>query len=78
MTMTFATPVLETDRLILRAPRIEDFVTCEAFLTSDRAQVFGGSLARQLGAVIDPEAALPVGDDPAKPRVWRHRKGADS
>jgi RimJ/RimL family protein N-acetyltransferase len=36
------TPVLKTDRLILRAPRMADYSAFEAFYASDRAQYIGG------------------------------------
>ena len=36
------TPVIETERLILRGPRMEDFPAWEAFYTSPRAQYIGG------------------------------------
>lgn len=36
------TPVLETERLILRAPRMEDYPAFEAFYMSKRAQFIGG------------------------------------
>lgn len=36
------TPVIETERLILRAPRMADYPTWEAFFASDRAKFIGG------------------------------------
>ncbi|MEO1469991.1 MAG: GNAT family N-acetyltransferase [Pseudomonadota bacterium] len=43
MTVTLtATPVVETERLILRAPEAGDWPAWEAFFTSDRAQYVGG------------------------------------
>ena len=36
------TPVLETERLILRAPQMSDFDAFEAFLATDRAEFVGG------------------------------------
>ncbi|MCX7889525.1 MAG: GNAT family N-acetyltransferase [Rhodobacteraceae bacterium] len=47
--MTFplhGTPVLETGRLVLRAPSPGDFEPCAAFLMSDRARFVGGPLTR--------------------------------
>ncbi len=41
------TPVLETDRLILRAPRMADYPTWEAFFASDRAKFIGGPSDRR-------------------------------
>ena len=39
----FATlPVLRTDRLILRAPKVEDFALYVSLMSSDRAQYLGG------------------------------------
>jgi RimJ/RimL family protein N-acetyltransferase len=49
MTPTLAqTPVIETERLILRAPQRDDFEPCAEFLTSDRAKYVGGPLDRNL------------------------------
>ncbi len=39
-------PVIETARLRLRAPRLEDFVAYEAVFTSDRAVYMGGPFSR--------------------------------
>lgn len=36
------TPVLETDRLTLRAPRMDDYPAFEAFYASERARFIGG------------------------------------
>jgi RimJ/RimL family protein N-acetyltransferase len=41
-----ATPVLETDRLTLRAPQARDWEDFAAFLTSDRASFVGGPVPR--------------------------------
>jgi RimJ/RimL family protein N-acetyltransferase len=49
MTPTLAhTPVIETERLILRAPQRGDFGPCADFLTSERAKYVGGPLDRNL------------------------------
>jgi RimJ/RimL family protein N-acetyltransferase len=40
-----AIPVLETDRLILRAPRLDDWPVLEAIWTSDRARHIGGPMS---------------------------------
>jgi RimJ/RimL family protein N-acetyltransferase len=40
------TPVIETDRLRLRAPKASDFETCAEFLASPRAEFVGGPLSR--------------------------------
>lgn len=49
MTPTLAqTPLIETDRLVLRAPKRGDYEPCAAFLTSDRARFVGGPLDRNL------------------------------
>lgn len=42
------TPVLETERLILRAPRTEDFDAAASFFASDRARHIGGPISRDL------------------------------
>ena len=48
MTTTVTIPTLETDRLILRAPRIGDFEGFAAFFASDRARYISeGLTARQ-------------------------------
>ena len=39
-------PVIETPRLILRFPQIEDELLCNAFLASDRARFVGGPVGR--------------------------------
>jgi len=41
------TPVLQTERLLLRAPQLRDWEPLAEFLTSDRAQFVGGPLARE-------------------------------
>ena len=41
-----AIPRIETERLVLRAPRMEDFETVAAFLASDRARFMGGPYER--------------------------------
>ena len=49
MTATLAqTPVIETERLVLRAPKRGDYEPCAAFLTSERAKFVGGPLDRTL------------------------------
>lgn len=40
------TPVLETPRLILRAPRMDDFEGFAAYVTSDRSRFTGGPVDR--------------------------------
>jgi RimJ/RimL family protein N-acetyltransferase len=40
-------PVVETERLILREPRVEDFETVAAFLTSARSRMIGGPCERR-------------------------------
>jgi len=42
MTTTFTTPTLETDRLILRAPRSTDVDAYKAFYAQERSQYVGG------------------------------------
>lgn len=42
------TTVLETERLIMRAPQIEDFDAVAAFYASERAQFVGGPMTREL------------------------------
>lgn len=58
MTVTFQAPVLETERLTMRAPRLEDAEAFAAFFGSERAKFVGGpttperswrSLAQELG-----------------------------
>lgn len=46
MTATLNIPEIETDRLILRAPREEDFEAFAAFGASDRSQFVGGPFPR--------------------------------
>ncbi len=45
---TFAIPTLETERLLLRAPRVEDFEPEAAFFASERSRTVGGPLPRPL------------------------------
>jgi len=40
------TPVIETERLILRAPTLEDYPAFERFMASGRAQYVGGPIGR--------------------------------
>ncbi|MFC7703030.1 GNAT family N-acetyltransferase [Plastorhodobacter daqingensis] len=40
------TPVLRTERLVLRAPGPQDWESCAAFMASDRARYVGGPLSR--------------------------------
>ena len=47
MTTLISIPTLETDRLILRAPRIEDFEAYVAFNASPRSAGVGGPYTRQ-------------------------------
>ena len=42
------TPVIETERLLLRAPRLEDFEPFAAFLGSERSRYMGGPVDRAL------------------------------
>lgn len=42
------TPVLETERLILRAPQADDFAPFAAFMAGDRAGFVGGPLSADL------------------------------
>lgn len=41
------TPTLTTDRLILRAPQLQDFSAFATFLTGSRAIYVGGPLTRE-------------------------------
>lgn len=43
------TPVLETERLILRAPQASDFDALRPFITSDRARFVGGGADKDIG-----------------------------
>ena len=43
-TVTFQTPTLETERLLLRAPKFEDFAAFHDYFTSPRAAFTGGPL----------------------------------
>ncbi len=40
------TPVLQTERLVLRAPRMSDFPVWEAFFGSDRSRYVGGPVGK--------------------------------
>lgn len=40
------TPVLETERFVLRAPKVDDFDAMRAFFASDRAKYVGGPVAK--------------------------------
>ncbi|SIO42775.1 Protein N-acetyltransferase, RimJ/RimL family [Rhodovulum sp. ES.010] len=46
-TLEIAFPVLETERLVLRGPRPEDWEAHAAFATSDRARFVGGPWSRR-------------------------------
>ena len=46
MTTTVTIPTLETDRLILRAPKAEDFEAYAAFCASPRSAGVGGPYNR--------------------------------
>lgn len=59
MTLTVTIPTLQTERLTLRAPRMEDVEPFDMFLRSDRAQFIGG----------------PVTDDKAIYRAFTHMAG---
>ncbi|NNF23888.1 MAG: GNAT family N-acetyltransferase [Rhodobacteraceae bacterium] len=48
--MTLHIPTLETERLILRAQRVEDFEPFAAFLGSERARHTGGPVTNRLQA----------------------------
>ncbi|MEM6761039.1 MAG: GNAT family N-acetyltransferase [Pseudomonadota bacterium] len=48
MTVTITIPTLETDRLILRAPQIEDAPALAAFYASDRSKYVGGPQTAEL------------------------------
>jgi RimJ/RimL family protein N-acetyltransferase len=43
--MTYHIPVVETDRLILRAPKLEDLPAVTAFFASARSEMVGGPLS---------------------------------
>lgn len=47
---TIVVPSFETERLILRAPRIEDFPACEHFIRSERSRFVGGPSEDRLQA----------------------------
>lgn len=44
---SFTIPTIETQRLTLRAPKLEDFEQYAAFLSSDRAQYMHGPMSRK-------------------------------
>jgi RimJ/RimL family protein N-acetyltransferase len=48
MTLPFATPVLRTDRLILRAPELRDFAAYAAFMAGPRAAFVGSPMTREV------------------------------
>lgn len=48
MTVTFSAPVLDTDRLTLRAPQLSDFDALSAFYASPRSQFVGGPQSAEL------------------------------
>ncbi|MEL6563548.1 MAG: GNAT family N-acetyltransferase [Pseudomonadota bacterium] len=48
MTVTFNAPTLDTARLTLRAPQIDDFDALAGFYASPRATFVGGPLTREL------------------------------
>jgi RimJ/RimL family protein N-acetyltransferase len=41
-------PVIETDRLILRGPRLADFEVFAAFMATERSRIVGGPISRVL------------------------------
>ncbi|SFC50951.1 GNAT family N-acetyltransferase [Tropicimonas isoalkanivorans] len=47
--------------------------TCVSYMGARNAR--SAALARRMGAVIDPDAARPEGDNRDDVTVWRHRKG---
>lgn len=47
-TTTIHIPTLETDRLILRAPKLADFDAIAAFFGSERAKFVGGPISAEL------------------------------
>lgn len=64
-----ATPVIQTERLILRAPQPVSYIDPDN--TRSRA------LAERMGAVCDPDAALPhFTHGQSAPLVYRHPKEA--
>lgn len=48
MTTSFVIPTLETPRLVLRAPGLEDFAPMTAFYATDHAKFVGGPLTAEL------------------------------
>ncbi len=48
MSYSVTTPVLETERLILRAPEVQDFEPYAAFFTTDRCEFVGGKRTRRM------------------------------
>ncbi len=48
MTVAFSAPTLETERLILRPPSLDDFDALAAFYASPRAEFVGGPQSREL------------------------------
>lgn len=61
------TPTLTTERLTLRAPRMEEFAGFEAFYVSERSI----ALAQRLGCHPDPEAPHPDSELPPA-QVYPH------
>ena len=57
----------------LRAWVFDDLGWPTAVSYIDRGNHRSAAVARRLGAVIDPAAERPEGDDPSKVDVWRHR-----
>ena len=47
---------------------------CVSYIDAENDR--SAAVARRLGAELDPDAPLPLEDDPAKVHVYRHRKGA--
>lgn len=45
--LNMALPVIETDRLVLRAPTLSDFPACAAIACGDRARHIGGPMDRE-------------------------------
>lgn len=50
MSRTLTLPTLETERLILRPPQLEDWPACEGFFTSERSRWVGGPVDGQWNA----------------------------
>ena len=77
-TFAAATPVLETPRLILRAPRLADFDGFAAYQASDRARFTGGPVDGLHGAPVLAAGTLPVvaaGTESAVPAAVGRRAG---